>query len=85
MVHGIGQSYEELTFRSLVDCGKCPYMYMYAYVIPLWSVISAKIGALVEDGDFSEEGALIGRFCGRLICLQLFSICACVWLKLGTY
>ncbi len=29
------------------------------------SVISAKIGALLEDGDFSEEGALLGRFCGR--------------------
>ncbi len=26
------------------------------------SVISAKIGALLEDGDFSEEGALLGRF-----------------------
>ncbi len=41
-------------------------------VIILWSVISVKIGALLEDGDFSEEvvssteeGALLGRFCGR--------------------
>ncbi len=26
-----------------------------------------KIGALLEDGDFSQEGAILGRFCGRRV------------------